>query len=109
MFGLGLFEIIIILVIALIFIGPKKLPEVAKNLGKGLRDFQNAVKGITDTTPTQNENPPPKTYATHNDDDIDDYSHNDDGHHDDPDDEDVIHTTAIHTDTQKDSTDKKDS
>lgn len=46
MFGLGAGEIIIVLAIALIFIGPKKLPGLAKGLGKGLRDFQNAVKGI---------------------------------------------------------------
>lgn len=49
MFGLGIGEILIILVIALIFIGPKKLPELAKGLGKGLREFQNAAKGITST------------------------------------------------------------
>jgi TatA/E family protein of Tat protein translocase len=46
MFGLGAGEILIILFFALIFIGPKKLPELAKNLGKGIRDFQNALKGI---------------------------------------------------------------
>lgn len=45
MFGLGAGEILVVLVLALIFIGPKKLPELAKNLGKGIRDFQNALKG----------------------------------------------------------------
>mgnify|MGYP006301201309 CR=1 FL=1 len=42
MFGLGAGEIAVILVIALIFIGPKKLPELARSLGKGLREFQKA-------------------------------------------------------------------
>lgn len=42
MFGLGIGEIFLILVFALIFIGPKKLPELAKNLGKSLREFQKA-------------------------------------------------------------------
>lgn len=49
MFGLGIGEIALILFIALIFIGPKKLPELAKGLGKGLREFQNATRGITET------------------------------------------------------------
>lgn len=48
MFGLGFGELILILIIALIFIGPKKLPEVAKGLGKGIREFQNAAKGLND-------------------------------------------------------------
>jgi sec-independent protein translocase protein TatA len=46
MFGLGFGEILVILVIALIFIGPKKLPEMAKNLGKGIREFQRAKDGL---------------------------------------------------------------
>ena len=49
MFGLGIGEIVVILFIALIFIGPKTLPGLAKGLGKGIREFQNAAKGITDT------------------------------------------------------------
>lgn len=47
-FGLGVGEIVIILFIALIFIGPKKLPELARGLGKGMREFQNAAKGLQD-------------------------------------------------------------
>lgn len=46
MFGLGIGEIAVILIIALVFIGPKKLPELAKTLGKGFREFQAAMKGI---------------------------------------------------------------
>lgn len=48
MFGLGFGELMVILLIALIFIGPKKLPELAKGLGKGLREFQNATKGFSE-------------------------------------------------------------
>lgn len=46
MFGLGVGEILVIMVVALIFIGPKKLPELAKGLGKGMREFQNAMRGV---------------------------------------------------------------
>ena len=49
MFGLGIGEILVILVIALIFVGPKKLPGLAKGLGKGMREFQNAMRGISST------------------------------------------------------------
>ena len=42
MFGIGLPEILIILVIALIVFGPRKLPDLAKSLGKGLAEFKKA-------------------------------------------------------------------
>ena len=43
MFGLGLTEIIIILVVALLVVGPKKLPELAKTLGRGLAEFRRTA------------------------------------------------------------------
>jgi sec-independent protein translocase protein TatA len=41
-------ELIVILAIALIVLGPKKLPEVGKSLGKGMREFKDSLAGETD-------------------------------------------------------------
>jgi sec-independent protein translocase protein TatA len=42
MFGIGMPELVIIMVIALIVLGPQKLPELARSLGKGLAEFKRA-------------------------------------------------------------------
>lgn len=48
MFGIGVPELLVILVVALIVLGPKRLPEVAKALGKGLAEFRRATADLTD-------------------------------------------------------------
>lgn len=48
MFGIGLPELIVIAVIALIVVGPKKLPDLAKSLGKGLSEFRRAADDVTE-------------------------------------------------------------
>jgi sec-independent protein translocase protein TatA len=40
-------ELIVVLIIALVVLGPKKLPEVGKSLGKGMREFKNSISGMT--------------------------------------------------------------
>jgi sec-independent protein translocase protein TatA len=48
MFGLGFPELIVILVLALLIFGPRKLPELGSFLGKALRDFRDSLEGSSD-------------------------------------------------------------
>ena len=68
--GFGPMEMIVILVIALVVIGPKKLPDMARSAGKGMREFKSAVSGdgdgdddkaadrLTAATSVQGDRPP---------------------------------------------------
>jgi len=47
-FGVGATELIILLVIVLIIFGPKKLPQLGRSLGSGMREFKNSVSGKGD-------------------------------------------------------------
>ena len=44
-FNVGLPELIIVLVIALIVLGPKKLPDFGRSLGSGMREFKDSISG----------------------------------------------------------------
>ncbi|PLK42293.1 MULTISPECIES: twin-arginine translocase TatA/TatE family subunit [Emticicia] len=46
MFGLGTTEMVLILVVVLFFFGAKKLPELARGLGKGIREFKDASREV---------------------------------------------------------------
>jgi len=48
MFGIGMPELLVILVVALIVLGPKRLPDVARALGRGLAEFRKATAGLTE-------------------------------------------------------------
>lgn len=47
-FGLGIGEIVVILLVALIIFGPKKLPELGKNLGKGLKGLKSGLEDASE-------------------------------------------------------------
>ncbi|HZD39558.1 MAG TPA: twin-arginine translocase TatA/TatE family subunit [Terriglobales bacterium] len=51
MFGLGLQELLVILVIALVIFGPSKLPQIGSGLGKAIRDFKKGVSGSDEDEP----------------------------------------------------------
>jgi TatA/E family protein of Tat protein translocase len=64
MFGLGFWEIAIILAVALLVLGPSKLPDLARGLGKGLREFRKATEDFKSTIDEEVYRPdPPKTHA----------------------------------------------
>ena len=62
MFGIGVPELILILVVGLIVFGPGKLPEMGRTLGKGIREFRKASNALTaaEPPPVQPTQPAPQ-------------------------------------------------
>ena len=62
-FGISIWEILILLLVLLLIFGAKRLPEMGRSLGKGMREFKDSVTGVeesvttTTPTPTRNEIP----------------------------------------------------
>lgn len=56
--NIGPAEIIVVLVIALLVLGPKRLPEMGKSVGKGMREFKNAL--TTDSSDDDDDETPAK-------------------------------------------------
>jgi sec-independent protein translocase protein TatA len=56
-FGIGWVEILILLLVALLVFGPKRLPEMGRSLGRGLREFKDSVTGKDEDERTL---PPPR-------------------------------------------------
>jgi len=55
MFGIGMPEMLVILALALIVIGPKKLPDLAKSLGRAMREFKKATNEFKETIQLESE------------------------------------------------------
>ena len=50
-------HIILIVLVAVIFFGGRKLPELGKGLGEGFKGFKDGLKGVTDDTPVETKKP----------------------------------------------------
>lgn len=46
MFGIGMTELLVVLVVALLVLGPKRLPEIARSLGRGMAEFRRASNDL---------------------------------------------------------------
>ena len=57
-FGIGIWEILILLLVVLLVFGPKRLPEMGRSLGRGMREFKDSVSGKDDTVDDYAELPP---------------------------------------------------
>ena len=60
--GLGGTEIVLIIVVLLLFFGGKRIPELAKGLGKGIREFKDASSGKTDNSEIQKKDSLPRFF-----------------------------------------------
>ena len=61
MFGLHPPEMIGILVLVLILFGAKRLPELARSLGQGVKEFRRSVRDISEDVDSTESSPPPKS------------------------------------------------
>jgi len=59
-FGISIWELMILLIVLLLIFGAKRLPEMGRSLGKGMREFKDSVSGIEETVSgTTTTTPPP--------------------------------------------------
>jgi sec-independent protein translocase protein TatA len=65
MLGGHLYELIIVLIIALVIFGPKRLPELGGSLGKGIREFRKATNELQDSIKTDTAEPLPPQRPTY--------------------------------------------
>jgi sec-independent protein translocase protein TatA len=56
-FGLGAGELLLILAIALVVLGPKKLPEAGRSLGRGMREFKDSLSNMSSSADDDDDTP----------------------------------------------------
>jgi sec-independent protein translocase protein TatA len=63
-FGIGIWEILILLLVVLLVFGPKRLPEMGRSLGKGMREFKDSISGKDFEDDDDDDEPVHKRLAT---------------------------------------------
>jgi sec-independent protein translocase protein TatA len=64
-FGIGIPELLIVLLAALLIFGPKRLPEMGRSLGRGMREFKDSISGKDDRDDERELTPPaPRAEST---------------------------------------------
>lgn len=61
--NVGPLEIVVVLIIALVVFGPKRLPELGRSLGKGIREFRGSISGEHDDEDEERSSPSPEIEA----------------------------------------------
>ena len=69
-FGIGPLELVIVLLIVLVIVGPKRLPQMGRSLGSGMREFKNGITGRGHKDEDQDENDSPEIAATVKNEDV---------------------------------------
>jgi sec-independent protein translocase protein TatA len=62
-FGIGIWELVILMVVLLLVFGAKRLPEMGRSIGHGMREFKDAVTGKEEPEKTELTPPPPPENA----------------------------------------------
>lgn len=62
-FGIGITEMLILLLVVLVVFGPKRLPEMGRQLGKGMREFKETISGDQDEFDVEAPSPRPVVFS----------------------------------------------